>query len=102
MQTWSAPAAKCASIRLRIASTSPQATMASISRSLPSALAVFLGEAETEKVVGVVRQGEIQGKKGASNLSCLRRIALQHDGLFDAQQRTLPQNLARRFACAPA
>jgi len=59
-------------------------------------LAVVFRESQAEKIVGVVRQGEIEAKKHSRNLARLRGVGLQHDSLFDTEPGPSAQELACR------
>ena len=88
MHTWSAPASRCASTRALIASTSPHATIASTSRSLPPSAKSSSSKPKPLQVVRVVRQRQVHRRVVARAVApCVDAVGLEHDRLLAADQR---------------
>ena len=95
MQTWLAPASKCALMRFLIASAVAPGERR-VDETVGAAVReVVFGETHPQPVVAIVRQTEINRCVGARERSRLRRIGFQDHLLFDAQPRLRPENFAR-------
>ena len=94
-QTWSAPAARCSSMRATIAASSPHATTASTSASDPSPSRSVGGEAQPLEVAHVVGRAEVEAAGVLPGEPArLVGIGFEHDRQLGREQLAVAEDLA--------